>query len=383
MTVRARPMASMPRPGDVALDDADVDACPAGRRPAPPGSRAAPSRRPPAAPAPRRPQHRPAAPRGTGPAAGRRPTATSRSTSQATSWPTSATTKRHAGDPDQREEAGQRGVDRRVGEPHPAEAAERDPGVGELDAHPAAGRGQRPGRCSRETRVRAVAEHAEEQRLEDDQQGRDPDPEDVQPADRSPRAGRGRRGSRGRRRGAAGCPRTSSVRAGTPTSSSGHSPYGCQARPSTAPAASAPERAAARAPAGAAAAHGTQGRGRAATSAAGAGVRGVDTEGVYPARRARRGPRDRPRASRRSAAAGRRGRAGAGPSSGSSSVGVHVPDGEVGRAARRRARRPVVAGRPRWPPRVAASKATATGSRSAGPARAARRPAPSPSRPAG
>ena len=46
--------------------------------------------------------------------------------------------------PIDRQEPGQRGVDRGVREPGPAEPAERDPGVDELDQHPAAGRRQRP-----------------------------------------------------------------------------------------------------------------------------------------------------------------------------------------------------------------------------------------------
>src|SRR5690606_10593987 len=52
--------------------------------------------------------------------------------------------ERAPGRPDQRQEPGQRRAHGRVGEPDPAEAAERDPGVAELDRDPGTGGPQRP-----------------------------------------------------------------------------------------------------------------------------------------------------------------------------------------------------------------------------------------------
>jgi hypothetical protein len=88
-----------------------------------------------------------------------------------------------AGHAHHREEAVQGRVHGGVGDPGPAEATERDAGVGELHADPAAGSGQRPD-AEPPDQGQGRAEQAEEQGLEDDEHRRDPDPEHVQPVDR-------------------------------------------------------------------------------------------------------------------------------------------------------------------------------------------------------
>ncbi len=91
--------------------------------------------------------------------------------------------ERDAGDADQRQEAGQGRVHGRVREADPAEPAERDPGVEELEQGPAQRSRQRPP-AQRRSQVEGEPEQAEEQGLEGDQQDRDPAAEDVDPADR-------------------------------------------------------------------------------------------------------------------------------------------------------------------------------------------------------
>ena len=107
----------------------------------------------------------------------------SSTTAYATLCATRATQKRDAGDADQRQEAGQGGVHGRVREADPAEPAERDPGVEELDQRPAQGRRQRPP-AQRRGQVQGEPQQPEEQGLEGDQQDGDPAAEHVDPADR-------------------------------------------------------------------------------------------------------------------------------------------------------------------------------------------------------
>jgi hypothetical protein len=90
--------------------------------------------------------------------------------------------KGHAGNANDRQEAGQWRIDRSVGQPRPPEAAERNTGIGELDHHPTARGGQRPGpQLGRE--MQGHPEQAEEERLEGDEDQHDPDAEHVDPAD--------------------------------------------------------------------------------------------------------------------------------------------------------------------------------------------------------
>ena len=107
----------------------------------------------------------------------------SSTTAYATLCATRATQERDAGDADQRQEAGQGRVHGRVREADPAEPAERDPGVEELDQRPAQGRRQRPP-AQRRGQVEGEPQQPEEQRLEGDQQDGDPAAEHVDPADR-------------------------------------------------------------------------------------------------------------------------------------------------------------------------------------------------------
>ena len=141
------------------------------------------------------------------------------------------------GDANDRIEAGQRCVDRRERQLPPAEPAERDPSVRELDQRPAARRGQRPPPQHRH-QVEGQTQQGEEERLERDQQHGDPDAEDVDPADRDAQHGE-----------AVDVAETERTTAPDPAhdqgerrqadSRSGQSPYGCQLRPVNTPATSA------------------------------------------------------------------------------------------------------------------------------------------------
>ena len=227
--------------GNVALDDADVDL--PGRRlrgldlvePQAGGTAQQATRAAPAARSTRRPR---------GPAR-RRPARPQGMAHQASSWATSATAKDSPATPT----TGRRpasGVSTAAYasrlQPKPPNGTREYANSTSTQAAAAASGHQR----SRPTRLSRTPEQAEEQRLEHDQQGGDPDPEHVQPADRDGQHAQPEQVAEPERP----ARRQAADRQGEgrdPTASSGHQPYGCQVRPratpaSTATAARRPER---------------------------------------------------------------------------------------------------------------------------------------------